>query len=114
MMPDDVTPKVDKPIAQHKIRNQIAKGNAILELIIETEAQYDMAKQSNNNWMKNTKCLLLELINEVAVSSDFPLFLWNEPYNQENFYESINDFREAINKTNEYLEMILDKLDQTV
>ena len=114
MIPDKVTPKVDKPIAQHKISNQIEKGKAILEVIIETEAQYNMAKQSNNSWMQNTKCVLLELLHEAAVAEVFPLALWNEPYNQENFYEAINDFREGMNIAIEYLNTILQKLDQTV
>ena len=107
MLPDKMTPKVDKSIAQHKISNQIEKGKAILELVIETQAHYNIAKQANNNWMKNTKCLLLDLVNEVDVAEEFPLFLWSQVYNPEDFYEVSNDFREAVSKANQYLEMIL-------
>ena len=107
MVPDKITAKVDRPIAQHKISNQIAKGKAILELIIETEAHYNTAKESNNSWMKNTKWLLLESINEAAVWEDFPLFLWSDPYNPDDFYEAINKFREAVAEANQYLEIIL-------
>ena len=111
MLPDKITAKVDKPIAEHKINNQIAKGKAILELIVETEAHYNTAKQTNNSWMQNTKCLLLELVHESAVAAEFPLFLWNEPFNPDNFYELTNDFREAVDKANQYLETILNNLE---
>ena len=110
MLPDKITAKVDKPIAQHKISNQIEKGKAILELIIETEAHYNIVKQANNSWMKNTKCLLLEVINEIAVVQEFPLFLWSESYNPDDFYEATNDFREALSKGIQYLEMILNAI----
>ena len=111
MLPNKITTKVDKPIAQYKISNQIVKGKAILELIIETEAHYNTAKQSNENWMKNTKCLLLELVHEVVVAEEFPLFFWSEPYNSDDFYKVTNAFREAVNKGIQYLEMILNRLD---
>ena len=111
MLPDKITAKVDKPIAQHKISNQIAKGKAILELIIETEDHYNTAKQKNDNWMKNTKCLLLEVINEIAVVQEFPLFLWSDSYDPDNFYEETNDFREALSKGIQYLEMILSRIE---
>lgn len=111
MVPDKITAKVDKPIALHKINNQIAKGKAILELIVETESHYNAARQANDNWMKNTKCLLLELIHEAAAVQEFPLFFWSEPYNPDDFYEVTNEFRQAVSKSIQYLEMVISRLD---
>ncbi len=114
MLPNIITAKVDRSIVKHKISNQIAKGKAILEIIIETEANYNSVKQVSNNWMKNTKWLLLELVNELTVAQEFPLFLWSKPYNPEDFYEEINNFRQALTWANEYLKMIIHVLDQSV
>ena len=106
MLPDKIALKVPEAVAQHKIKNQIEKGNAILELVIETEAHYNIAKASNNNWMKNTKCLLLEL----SVAEGFPIFLWSKGYNSEDFYEASNDFKEAVNRAVQYLKTVLSRV----
>jgi len=111
MSADKIKLRVPDGVAQHRIKNQIEKAKAMLDISIETEAHYNMAKASNNNWMKNTKCLLLDFFNDASIAEQFPVFLWSDAYNPEDFYESCNDSKEAITKAIQYLENLLSNLE---